>query len=199
MQSVLITGELHRPDLVHAWRSARSADRLVVIRAMTYAPSFPNPEPLIAARNIVFIKGDIPGDCLMRRLLDEHSFTRVAHLATKFQVDRSIADSEAFVQTDMLGTFTLLRPRSTAGTPLRRTARASCTSRQVGSMARSALPILRSPKARLVRTRPMPPVRHQRIIWCTRSSDPTGYRRRAPIAPAITEQWYLDREIGSAT
>ncbi len=45
----------------------------------------------------------------MRRLFEEHKFTRVAHLAAESHVDRSIADPEAFLQTNVLGTFTLLR------------------------------------------------------------------------------------------
>ena len=43
-----------------------------------------------------------------RRLFDEHEFTRVVHLAAESHVDRSIVDPEAFLQTNVLGTFTLL-------------------------------------------------------------------------------------------
>ncbi len=46
---------------------------------------------------------------LMHRLFDEHKFVRVAHLAAEFHVDRSISDPEAFLQTNVLGTFTLLK------------------------------------------------------------------------------------------
>jgi dTDP-glucose 4,6-dehydratase len=42
-------------------------------------------------------------------MFDEHKFTRVAHLAAESHVDRSIVDPEAFLQTNVLGTFTLLR------------------------------------------------------------------------------------------
>jgi dTDP-glucose 4,6-dehydratase len=45
----------------------------------------------------------------MRRLFEEHKFTRVAHPAAESHVDRSIADPEAFLRTNVLGTFTLLR------------------------------------------------------------------------------------------
>jgi dTDP-glucose 4,6-dehydratase len=45
----------------------------------------------------------------MRRLFEEHRFTRVAHLAAESHVDRSISDPEAFLQTNVLGTFTLLK------------------------------------------------------------------------------------------
>ena len=45
----------------------------------------------------------------MRRLFVEHKFTRVAHLAAETHVDRSIADPGAFLQTNVLGTFALLK------------------------------------------------------------------------------------------
>src|SRR6202166_3897842 len=111
MQSVLITGGAGfiGQNLVHAWRAARPDDRLVVVDAMTYAANIRSLEPLIAARRIGFVRGDIGDAALMRRLFDEHQFTRVAHLAAESHVDRSIVDPEAFLQTNVLGTFTLLR------------------------------------------------------------------------------------------
>ncbi|MDI1266934.1 MAG: dTDP-glucose 4,6-dehydratase [bacterium] len=111
MQSVLITGGAGfiGQNLVHAWRAARPADRLVVVDAMTYAANVRSLEPLIADRSIQFVKGDIGDAALMHRLFDEHAFTRVAHLAAESHVDRSIADPEAFLQTNVLGTFTLLK------------------------------------------------------------------------------------------
>ena len=111
MQSVLITGGAGfiGQNLVHAWRAARPGDRLVVVDAMTYAANFRSLEPLVADRSIVFVKGDIGDAVLMRQLFDEHKFVRVAHLAAESHVDRSIVDPEAFLQTNVLGTFTLLK------------------------------------------------------------------------------------------
>jgi dTDP-glucose 4,6-dehydratase len=110
-QSVLITGGAGfiGQNLVHAWRSARPAHRLVVVDALTYAANIRSLEPLIADRSIAFVRGDIGDADLMRRLFEEHCFTRVAHLAAESHVDRSIADPEAFLQTNVLGTFTLLK------------------------------------------------------------------------------------------
>src|SRR6476661_10303990 len=110
MQNVLITGGAGfiGQNLVHAWRAARPADRLIVVDAMTYAANLRSLEPLIADRSILFVKGDIRDAALMRRLFDEHKFTRVLHLAAESHVDRSIVDPEAFLQTNVLGTFALL-------------------------------------------------------------------------------------------
>lgn len=111
MQNVLITGGAGfiGQNLVHAWRAARPADRLVVVDAMTYAANIRSLEPLIADRSIQFVNGDICNAALMQRLFEEHKFTRVAHLAAESHVDRSISDPEAFLQTNVLGTFTLLK------------------------------------------------------------------------------------------
>ncbi|MCK1511862.1 dTDP-glucose 4,6-dehydratase [Bradyrhizobium sp. 190] len=111
MQSVLITGGAGfiGQNLVHAWLAARPADRLTVVDAMTYAANVRSLEPLIADRRIQFVKGDIGDAALMQRLFDERKFSRVAHLAAESHVDRSISDPEAFLQTNVLGTFTLLQ------------------------------------------------------------------------------------------
>jgi dTDP-glucose 4,6-dehydratase len=111
MQSVLITGGAGfiGQNLVHTWLAKRPDDRLAVVDAMTYAANVRSLEPLIAERRIQFVKGDIRDATLMRGLFNEHKFTRVAHLAAESHVDRSIVDPEAFLQTNVLGTFTLLK------------------------------------------------------------------------------------------
>jgi dTDP-glucose 4,6-dehydratase len=111
MHSVLITGGAGfiGQNLVHAWRVARPGDKLTVVDAMTYAANVRSLEPLIKNHAIQFIRGDIRDAALIRRLFDERKFTRVVHLAAESHVDRSIADPEAFLQTNVLGTFTLLK------------------------------------------------------------------------------------------
>jgi dTDP-glucose 4,6-dehydratase len=111
MRSVLISGGAGfiGQNLVHAWRAARPDDRLTIIDAMTYAANIRSLDPLIARKEIQFVKGDINDAALLRRLFEENRFTRVAHLAAESHVDRSIDDPEAFLNTNVLGTFTLLK------------------------------------------------------------------------------------------
>jgi len=109
--SVLITGGAGfiGQNLVHSWRAARPDDRLVVVDAMTYAANIRSLEPLIADASILFVKGDIRDAAMIGRLFAEHGFSRVLHLAAESHVDRSIVDPEAFLATNVLGTFTLLK------------------------------------------------------------------------------------------
>jgi dTDP-glucose 4,6-dehydratase len=111
MHSVLITGGAGfiGQNLVHLWRAARPDDKLTVVDAMTYAANVRSLEPLIKDRTIGFIRGDIRDAGLMRQLFDENRITRVVHLAAESHVDRSIVDPEAFLQTNVIGTFTLLK------------------------------------------------------------------------------------------
>jgi dTDP-glucose 4,6-dehydratase len=111
MQSVLITGGAGfiGQNLVHRWITAAPKDRVVVVDAMTYAANIRSLEPLIADRRIAFVEGDIGDAALMGRLFDEHGFARVLHLAAESHVDRSIVDAGAFLQTNVIGTFTLLK------------------------------------------------------------------------------------------
>jgi dTDP-glucose 4,6-dehydratase len=119
MHSVLITGGAGfiGQNLVHAWRAARPDDRLIVVDAMTYAANIRSLEPLIADRSIQFVKGDIRDATLMQRLFADHRFTRIVHLAAESHVDRSIVDPEAFLQTNVLGTYILLKAALDAWRP----------------------------------------------------------------------------------
>src|SRR3984893_16735523 len=111
MRSVLISGGAGfiGQTLVHAWRAARPDDRLTIVDAMTYAANVRGLYPLIARKEIQFVRGDINDTALVRRLFEENRFNRVAHLAAESHVDRSIDDPEAFLNTNVLGTFSLLK------------------------------------------------------------------------------------------
>jgi dTDP-glucose 4,6-dehydratase len=111
MDSVLISGGAGfiGQNLVHAWRAARPDDKLTIVDAMTYAANVRSLEPLIKNHSIQFFRGDVGDATFIRHLFDEHKFTRVVHLAAESHVDRSIVNPEVFLQTNVLGTFNLLK------------------------------------------------------------------------------------------
>jgi len=56
-----------------------------------------------------FVRGDIADAPLVARLLGEHRPRAIVHFAAESHVDRSIAGPEAFIQTNVVGTWRLLQ------------------------------------------------------------------------------------------
>lgn len=82
--------------------------RIVNLDLLTYAGSLDNLRDLPDPARHVFVQGDICDRALVERLLREHQIDTIAHFAAESHVDRSITGPAAFVQTNLVGTFTLL-------------------------------------------------------------------------------------------
>ena len=119
MQSpILITGgagfigsnfvlDWFRPEAPGA--PAASGERaLVNVDSLTYAGNPRNLEPVARRPEYTFVHADICDRGRMERLLQEHRPRAVLHFAAESHVDRSIAGPEAFVETNVRGTFVLL-------------------------------------------------------------------------------------------
>ena len=81
---------------------------IVNLDLLTYAGSLDNLRDLPDPARHLFVKGDICDRALVDRLLREHQIDTIAHFAAESHVDRSITGPAAFVQTNLVGTFTLL-------------------------------------------------------------------------------------------
>lgn len=75
---------------------------------LTYAGNLENLSDLEKAPNYTFIKGDICDTVHLRKIFKEHQISDVVHLAAESHVDRSILNPIEFVQTNVLGTVSLL-------------------------------------------------------------------------------------------
>ncbi|MEG3906881.1 dTDP-glucose 4,6-dehydratase [Microcoleus sp. Pol12B5] len=95
-------------NFVHHWCSSYPGDRVVVLDALTYAGNRQTLTTLEGGENFRFVQGDICDRTLVDTLLKEENITTVAHFAAESHVDRSIIGPAAFVQTNVVGTFTLL-------------------------------------------------------------------------------------------
>ena len=84
------------------------AYRIVNLDALTYAGNLENLRDVEHAPNYTFEKGDITDSTSLQALFDKYGFDGVIHLAAESHVDRSIANPEAFVETNVLGTVKLL-------------------------------------------------------------------------------------------
>lgn len=95
-------------NFVHYWCQRYPTDRVVVLDALTYAGNRRNLASLEGRENFRFVGGDICDRNLVDTLLREEALDTVAHFAAESHVDRSILGPGAFIQTNVVGTFTLL-------------------------------------------------------------------------------------------
>lgn len=95
-------------NFVLYWCDTYPDDRVVVLDALTYAGNRRNLAALEGRENFRFVEGDICDRTLLDKLLQAENIDTVAHFAAESHVDRSILGPGAFVQTNVVGTFTLL-------------------------------------------------------------------------------------------
>ncbi|MEB3337767.1 MAG: dTDP-glucose 4,6-dehydratase [Leptolyngbyaceae bacterium] len=108
---ILITGGAGfiGSNFVHHWCDRYPEDRVVVLDALTYAGNRGSLADLEAASGQVrFVHGDICDRPLVDALLQEEAIDAIAHFAAESHVDRSILNPDAFIRTNVVGTFTLL-------------------------------------------------------------------------------------------
>ena len=82
--------------------------KVVNLDALTYAGNLDTLASLADNPRHVFVEGDIGDAGLVKRLLDEHRPEAVINFAAESHVDRSIDGPGAFVQTNVVGTLSLL-------------------------------------------------------------------------------------------
>lgn len=81
---------------------------IVNLDKLTYAGSLDNLAELSDNKRHEFIQGDINDAHLVSQLLQKHTIDTIVHFAAESHVDRSIQTPNEFLQTNIMGTFTLL-------------------------------------------------------------------------------------------
>lgn len=94
-------------NFVLDWLS-QSEEAVVNIDKLTYAGNLESLSSLQGDERHIFVQGDIDDASLMADLLEKHQPRAVINFAAESHVDRSIHGPEAFVQTNVVGTFHLL-------------------------------------------------------------------------------------------
>ncbi|MFM6062968.1 MAG: dTDP-glucose 4,6-dehydratase [Microcystis panniformis] len=109
-RSIVVTGGAGfiGSNFVHHWCENYPEDRVIVLDALTYAGNLNNLATLKDRKNFRFLQGDICDRALVDQLFASENIDTVAHFAAESHVDRSILGPGAFVQTNVVGTFTLL-------------------------------------------------------------------------------------------
>ena len=94
-------------NFVQRHRKLKSA-RIINLDKLTYAGNIGNINNLLNDPDHIFIQGDINDRLLVRDILRKYHPDAVIHFAAESHVDRSIIEPEAFIMTNIVGTFSLL-------------------------------------------------------------------------------------------
>lgn len=108
MANLLVTGGAGfiGGNFVHYWNARHPEARVIVLDALTYAG---NRSTLAGAPNAELVVGDIRDAALVEQLLRTHAINTIVHFAAESHVDRSIKGPDAFIDTNILGTNSLLK------------------------------------------------------------------------------------------
>jgi len=82
---------------------------VINIDCLTYAANIQNLKPVEDSPNYLFEKIDIRDEEAIHAAIHRHKPEKIVHLAAESHVDRSIDEPGAFIQTNIVGTFNLLR------------------------------------------------------------------------------------------
>jgi len=109
--SLLITGGAGfiGTNFVRYWRESYPDDQVVVLDALTYAGRRKNLECFRGAGNFEFIHGSICDQKLLDHIFEYYEVNRVVHFAAESHVDRSIEGPDDFINTNIIGTYILLK------------------------------------------------------------------------------------------
>jgi dTDP-glucose 4,6-dehydratase len=88
--------------------------RIINLDVLTYAGSMENLKSLPSPERHELIHGDICNQELVEGILKQYDVDTIVHFAAESHVDRSIHGPAPFVQTNIIGTFSLLESARTA-------------------------------------------------------------------------------------
>ncbi len=110
MSHILVTGGAGfiGGNFVLGWLSDPAADGVINVDKLTYAGHRMTLASVEKGSRHFLLQADICDRVLLDRVFAEHRPRAVLHFAAESHVDRSIQGPAAFIQTNLVGTFTLL-------------------------------------------------------------------------------------------
>lgn len=108
--TILVTGGAGfiGSHVVRHFLKKRTDVKVVNLDKLTYAGNLENLKDVEHLSNYAFEKGDIADAAFLQSLFEKYNFEGVIHLAAESHVDRSISNPMEFVETNVVGTVTLL-------------------------------------------------------------------------------------------
>ena len=110
MTSLLVTGcaGFIGSNFVPYYLEQYPDDHIINLDLLTYAGNLDNLKEIADHKRYTFVEGDICDRALLERLFAEHDIRGVIHFAAESHVDNSIKNPGVFVETNVIGTFTLI-------------------------------------------------------------------------------------------
>ena len=111
MKNLLVTGGAGfiGTNFVYYWLNKNPEDHIIVLDALTYAGNKANLSKAQKNPKFEFIHGNILDQTLVESLLKNHEIDTLVHFAAESHVDRSIHGPDEFINTNIVGTHTLLK------------------------------------------------------------------------------------------
>ena len=115
MRHLLVTGGAGfiGANFVHYWLATYPNDTVVVLDALTYAGNRASLSGCEENSQFHFCEGNIKNTDLVEQLLRDHHINTLVHFAAESHVDRSITSPDAFLETNIIGTHSLLKAAKT--------------------------------------------------------------------------------------
>jgi dTDP-glucose 4,6-dehydratase len=108
MKKLLVTGGCGFIGSCFVLRQIKAGNLVVNLDALTYAANPENLAEIKGNANYNFVKGDICDQKLVSEILEKYDIDILVNFAAESHVDNSIANPEAFIKTNINGTFALL-------------------------------------------------------------------------------------------
>ena len=110
MKNVMVTGGAGfiGSNFIHHLLKVEPNVQVINLDALTYAGSLENLKDVSGDPRYTFVQGDICDTDFVGELLRKYQVDTVIHFAAESHVDRSILGPRQFVETNIMGTFSLL-------------------------------------------------------------------------------------------
>lgn len=96
-------------NFVHYWLKQYPSDRVIALDALTYAGNVANLAPAEGDKNFRFVHANILDEETVEAVMREEKVDTLVHFAAESHVDRSILGPDAFLETNIMGTHSLLK------------------------------------------------------------------------------------------